>query len=209
MPKNNPMQRTVSIVPAIYIQVAGGLNPALTKNSSVAGTVILPMMCGIKNTAQMMRRMLNSLSRLNLSASDMAVVPPAVFGPPPTFKNRTSWRVRQPLAPLSTVSRLLPSVTPRIKRRKRRSIEPRKLVLDLVPDLALQVGEVAVAFGELRQMRLVEREPRVRLDRIDAIFLVGEPPQYDTPTALALFQEIVKAAGADNVAQHALDLCAL
>ena len=42
---------TVSIAPAIYIQVAGGLKPASTKNSSVAGTVILPMICGMKNSA--------------------------------------------------------------------------------------------------------------------------------------------------------------
>src|SRR6185437_457118 len=76
MPKNNPRQRTVSIVPEIYIHVAGGLNPALTKNSSVAGTVILPTIWGMKNTAQIMRKILNSLSRLNLSASDIVTVPP-------------------------------------------------------------------------------------------------------------------------------------
>ena len=63
------------MLPAIYIQVAGGLKPALTKNSSVAGRVILPTICGMKNSAQMMRRMLNSFSRLNLSANDIAAPP--------------------------------------------------------------------------------------------------------------------------------------
>ena len=63
------------MAPAIYIQVAGGLKPALTKNSSVAGTVILPTICGMKNSAQMMRRILNSLSRLNLSANDIGRPP--------------------------------------------------------------------------------------------------------------------------------------
>src|SRR4029078_7372006 len=86
MPKNKPMHRTVSIVPAIYIQVAGGLKPALTKNSNVAGPGVVPTMGGMKKTAQMMRRTLNSLSRLNLSASDMTAVPPVVYGAPPAVK---------------------------------------------------------------------------------------------------------------------------
>jgi hypothetical protein len=30
------------------------------------------MICGMKNSAQMMRRILNSLNRLNLSANDIA-----------------------------------------------------------------------------------------------------------------------------------------
>src|SRR6478752_922555 len=83
------MQRTVSIAPETYIQAAGGLNPALTKNSRVAGTVIFPMIWGIKNTAQMMRRMLNSLNRLNLSASDIAAVPPggSLHGNPSNAKS--------------------------------------------------------------------------------------------------------------------------
>src|SRR5262245_22571207 len=125
------------------------------------------------------------------------------------FKNRTSWRVRQPLALLLKFLALKPGLTLRIKRRERRPVEPRKLLLDLVADLALQIGEVTVAFGELRQMCLVERKPRVRFDRIDAVFLIGEPPQHDTPAAFAFFQEIVKAVGTDNIAKHARDPGAL
>ena len=39
------------MVPAMYIQVAGGLNLAATKKPRVAGSVNLPTMCGMKNSA--------------------------------------------------------------------------------------------------------------------------------------------------------------
>src|SRR5262245_47358400 len=119
MPKNKPIQRNVSIVPAIYIQVAGGLKPALTKNSSVAGTVIFPTICGMKNTAQIIRRRLNSLSRLNLSASDMAPSPHWVF----------NFRLK--------LLSLQPSIALGVKRIERRPVETRQFILNLVSDLAL------------------------------------------------------------------------
>src|SRR4029078_13223953 len=208
MPKNNPMHRTVSIAPAMYIQVAAGFEPALTKNSSVAGTVILPTMCGMKNTAQMMRRILNSLSRLNLWAGDMADIPP-VFLCPPAIQIRTSLCVRHPLASFLKLLALEPSLALGIKRCKRRPVEPRKLVLDRVTDLALPVREGAIAFRKLRQVRLVEREPCIGLDRVDAVFLVGKPPQHDAPAAFSLFQKIIEASAAHDDAQHALDLGAV
>ena len=80
------------MAPAIYIHVAGGLKPALTKNSSVAGTVILPTMCGMKKAPQMMRRILNSLSRLNLSARLVTLPPPARFLPRPAGLQYHSFR---------------------------------------------------------------------------------------------------------------------
>jgi hypothetical protein len=46
------MVSNVSIVPAMYIQVAGGLNLAALKKFSVAGSVNLPTMCGMKNSPQ-------------------------------------------------------------------------------------------------------------------------------------------------------------
>src|SRR5947207_3050580 len=60
------------MVPATYIQVAGGLNLAALKKPSVAGSVNLPTTCGMKNSAQISRRSTIGLSRLNLSAHDMA-----------------------------------------------------------------------------------------------------------------------------------------
>src|SRR5581483_12493146 len=71
MSKNSRIVSTVSIEPAIYIQVAGGLNLAALKKFSVAGSVNLPTTCGMKNSAQIRRSTTTPFSRLNLSAQDM------------------------------------------------------------------------------------------------------------------------------------------
>src|SRR5215470_2520319 len=65
------MVSTVSIAPAMYIQVAGGLNLAALKKFNVAGSVNLPTTCGMKCSAQVSRRITVPSSRLNLSAQDM------------------------------------------------------------------------------------------------------------------------------------------
>src|SRR3954453_22209399 len=70
MPSSSRMVSTVSIEPATYIQVAGGLNLAALKKFSVAGSVNLPITCGRKNSAQASRRITVPSSRLNLSAQD-------------------------------------------------------------------------------------------------------------------------------------------
>src|SRR3954465_5489178 len=72
------MVRSVSMVPAMYIQVAGGLNLAATKKPRVAGSVNLPTICGMKNSAQIRRRSTIGLRRLNLSAHDMLSPVPAL-----------------------------------------------------------------------------------------------------------------------------------
>src|SRR6186997_29793 len=74
------MVSSVSMVPAMYIQVAGGLNLAATKKPNVAGSVNLPTTCGMKNSAQIRRRSTIGLSRLNLSAQDMRFPRRAVYG---------------------------------------------------------------------------------------------------------------------------------
>src|SRR5579885_112950 len=99
MSKNKQRHSTVSMAPAIYIQVAGGLKPALTKKSSVAGTVSLPTMSGMKKTAQIMRRMLNSLSRLKLSTHDIG-------GAPGLLRSDNSHFWPQPPSPI--LARLFP-----------------------------------------------------------------------------------------------------
>src|SRR5215203_6437265 len=71
MSKISPIARKVSMVPAMYIHVAGGLNFAATKNPRVAGSVNLPTICGMKNSPHMRRRITIPLSKLNLSAHDM------------------------------------------------------------------------------------------------------------------------------------------
>src|SRR5215510_12176064 len=71
MSSTSRMVRTVSIAPAMYIQVAGGLNLAALKKPSVAGSVNLPTTWGMKNSAQVSRSSTTPFSRLNLSAHDM------------------------------------------------------------------------------------------------------------------------------------------
>src|SRR6478672_4027571 len=71
MSKNSKSVSTVSMVPATYIQVAGGLNLAALKKPRVAGSVNLPTTCGMKCSAMVRRRITIPLSKLNLSAQDM------------------------------------------------------------------------------------------------------------------------------------------
>src|SRR5208337_5246389 len=76
MPSTRAIVRSVSIVPATHIQVAGGLNLAALKKFSVAGSVNLPTMCGIKNSPQIRRRMLTPLLRSKLCQNpDMNALP--------------------------------------------------------------------------------------------------------------------------------------
>src|SRR3954466_8446783 len=77
MSKNSKIVSTISMVPAMYIQVAGGLNLAATKKPKVAGSVNLPTTCGMKCSATVRRRITMPFSKLNLSAHDM--LPPDAF----------------------------------------------------------------------------------------------------------------------------------
>ena len=81
--------------------------------------------------------------------------------------------------------------------------------LKLDADALLDVGEVPVALRQLGQLGLIEREPCLRVDRIDAVLLVDRLAQRQPPAAGALLEEIVEAAGADDVAHHAVDRAAL
>src|SRR5215475_13835946 len=134
MPKKRPIVRRVSIEPAIYIHVAGGLKPALTKNSSVAGTVILPMIWGTKNRAQMMRRMLNSLNRLNLSASDMAA-PPWLSISLATCRAKSHFFSHEPTPGVLELAALEPGFAFGIERIEVGTIQAGHIAFDVVADL--------------------------------------------------------------------------
>src|SRR5688572_1752144 len=71
MSNTSAIVSTVSIAPAMYIQVAGGLNFAALKKFNVAGSVNLPTTCGMKKSAQTRRKRTTPFSKLNLSAHDM------------------------------------------------------------------------------------------------------------------------------------------
>src|SRR6478752_5755667 len=78
MANTRQMVSTVSIAPAMYIHVAGGLNLAALKKLSVAGSVNLTTMCGMKNSPQIKRRTLTPSVRSKFCAQpDM--MPPLPF----------------------------------------------------------------------------------------------------------------------------------
>ena len=62
-----------------------------------------------------------------------------------------------------------------------------------------------VPFGKPVQERTVERDPRGRVDRIEAIHLVDRLSPHDGPPARALLEEIVEPSDARDVDEHAVD----
>ena len=82
-------------------------------------------------------------------------------------------------------------------------------VFDLVADERLHVGEVAVARGEAGEDAGVEGRAGDGGDRRQAVDLVDRLAQDQAPAAIAAGQEVVEAAGADDVAEHIVDADAL
>src|SRR6478672_3665218 len=198
------------MVPAIYIQVAGGLNLAALKKPSVAGSVNLPTTCGMKNSAQTRRRTTIPLSRLNLSAHDMLSPKTTILSHFNRSRRRAQAFTRQRRAsPRQLVLALQPGCTQRIKLVGFRPIDAGHVVLHLVTHLGLQIGEVAVADGKARQELRIELGRLGGIDRDDLVLLISQPAPDDAPLALALLQEVVEPADAEHIAFHALDLGAL
>src|SRR5216684_1421814 len=83
--------------------------------------------------------------------------------------------------------------------------EPGHVLLHLVADAGLQIGEVTVALGELGQELGVEGELGGGIDRIEPVLLIDRLAQHDTPAPVPLLEEIIEPAGADHVAQDAVD----
>src|SRR5215467_6373344 len=79
------------------------------------------------------------------------------------------------------------------------------VALDGKADPGLRVGQVPIAFGELREQGRVERELHRRIDGIEAVLFIDRLAQNDRPYIVAPFEEIVKAPGADDVAGYAVN----
>src|SRR5262249_7732174 len=58
-------------------------------------------------------------------------------------------------------------------------------------------------------MCCIEREPGRRIDRVHAVLLVDGLAKHQTPTSLALFEEVIETAGADNVYENIVHAGAL
>src|SRR5262249_49292888 len=68
---------------------------------------------------------------------------------------------------------------------------------------------VAVTGGEACKEIAVELEPRRGVDRVEPVTLVDRLPQHETPASVPPLEEVVEAAGADDVADDAVHLGAL
>ena len=60
---------------------------------------------------------------------------------------------------------------------------------------------MTIAFRKAGQQRGIESKGRRRVDRVEPVFLVDGLSSDDGPSAVALFEEVVEAAGADDVGQ--------
>src|SRR5205814_5899816 len=102
------------------------------------------------------------LRRLNLSAHDM-------LSPVSALCRSFQWIAPggARLSPADLLAALEPVRTQRIERVGAWPVDPRHVVLHLVADLGLQIGEVAVADREPRQQLRIELRRLRRVDRSD------------------------------------------
>src|SRR5262249_9087326 len=77
--------------------------------------------------------------------------------------------------------------------------------LDREAEPGLQVSEMTIAFGKLRQQSRVELELRRWIENVEPILLVDGLPQHDRPSLAALLEEVVETARAHDVAGHTVD----
>jgi hypothetical protein len=66
-----------------------------------------------------------------------------------------------------------------------------------------------VSDGEANEQARVQFERRRRADRNQRVLLVDRLAQHHAPAPLALFKEVVEAAGADDVALDTINIAAL
>src|ERR1019366_4041258 len=94
-----------------------------------------------------------------------------------------------------------PAFALRIERFNLRPCQSRHIELDLVTNLRLQIGEMAIAFRKFRQELRIETQLGRRIDGVHAILLVDGLAQHEAPASSAFFEKIEEAAGANDVAQ--------
>src|SRR5882672_534236 len=75
----------------------------------------------------------------------------------------------------------------------------RQVRIDLGAVARLKVAEVAVALRKTPEQLRVERDPRLRIDRIEAVLLVDHRALGDAPGALALLDPVEETAVAHRV----------
>src|SRR5215216_2440451 len=89
------------------------------------------------------------------------------------------------------------------------AVDPGHVRLHVKTVPGLQIGQVAVAFGEAHQQVGIEGRACRGVNGVEPVFLIDRLTQHETPAAIPLLEEIVKAADAGEIAHHALDRCAM
>jgi hypothetical protein len=81
-----------------------------------------------------------------------------------------------------------------------RPLQARHVAFHPIADLLLRIGEMTIPNGERVQLFSVQRQPCGRINWIEPILLIGRLTQNKAPGAATLFQKIVEAPGADDIA---------
>src|SRR5580704_2192729 len=79
-----------------------------------------------------------------------------------------------------------PSFPSRVEGFYFRTLQPRHIGLHFVPDIALQVSQVAIAFRKALQQLLIELQQLARIHRVHAVLFVNGLPQYNAPAIAPL-----------------------
>src|SRR5713226_10075861 len=89
---------------------------------------------------------------------------------------------------------LEPTFTAPIERRDLTPVEARHVGLHFVADAGLEVGEVPVTLGKLRQQVPVQLQLDGRVDRVETVLFVDRLAQHQAPAVVALLEEVVESA---------------
>src|SRR5581483_3037946 len=118
---------------------------------------------------------------------------------------RAARRARSPVEVLARE----PERAARIERFHLRPREARHVRLDREAEPGLQVGQVAVPDRERLEARAFQLGSGRGIHGQDPVQLVDRLPEHEPPAAVPLLEEVVEAAGADDVALDALNRSSL
>src|SRR4029079_8812678 len=99
---------------------------------------------------------------------------------------------------------LEPALASGIERLHHIALQAGHVQLDLVADARLRIRKMPVPLGKALQQGAIERWQRARRHWVEAVLLVDGLAQHHAPSSFTLLDEIVEAAGAKDVAQHAI-----
>src|SRR5215469_11001072 len=102
-----------------------------------------------------------------------------------------------------------PSLAAQVKALHLGTAKARHIALHFVPELVLQISKMPITLGEFSKKSRIERQLRSRVERIKSILFINWLAQDQSPATFAGFKKIIKAPGADDIAEDAVDGSAL